>query len=560
MLSRIAGKLTQIPERQYRLWRWFALAGWLLLIGLLFYDPISPALSARFPDYASLHGEHVLTDCVPYQSSCLARPEVYFLGPPIFWGLVVPLSVITLLVFGHEVWRRICPLSLMSQIPAMVGLQRRHPKSGKAPLVPPRSWLGRHYFGLQLGLLFLGLCMRLWLIDSNRVGLAIWLLLTLAAALLVGSLFGGKTWCNYICPMAPVQRIYSMPGGILTSRAAWGDLPQSMCRTPAVEVAQEKSACVGCQKGCIDIDSERSYWDTVDGDREKLLRYGYLGLIIGFFSYYYLCSGNWEYFFSGLWIQQEAHMMSIWDPGFYLFGHVIPIPKLFAVPLTLSASMLFTWRLGLWGERRYRLEKLRRGEHFSQKALQHRFFTLTTFLAFNFFFIFAGRSWVLLLPPAFQYFYHTLIVLASGIWFYRNWQRTPDGYLRHSAASRLRLGLQKSFPELLACAQVGSLEDLNADELHVLSRVLPALSHTQRRQLYRDMLHQLHQYDEADGALGQIMIQNFQQQLGITAEDHEQTVAQLGLEENNDHRRAALMRAIAALSSSPSPRSFPLER
>ena len=269
MLSRIAGKLTQIPERQYLLVRWLALAGWLLLIGLLFYDPISPAISARFPDYASLHGEHVLSNCVPYQTACLSRPEVYFLGPPIFWGLVVPFSVATLLIFGHEVWRRICPLSLVSQIPAMLGFQRRNPRSGKAPLVSPRSWLGRNYSGLQLGLLFLGLCMRLWLIDSNRVGLAIWLLLTLAAALLVGSLFGGKTWCNYICPMAPVQRVYSMPGGILTSRAAWGYLPQSMCRTPAKEIAQEKSACVGCQKGCIDIDSERSYWDTVDGEREN---------------------------------------------------------------------------------------------------------------------------------------------------------------------------------------------------------------------------------------------------------------------------------------------------
>ncbi len=559
MLSRIAGKLTQIPEHRYRLGRWLALTGWLLLIGLLLYDPISPALSARFPDYASLHGEHVLTDCVPYQSSCIDRPEVYFLGPPIFWGLVVPLSVATLLVFGHEVWRRICPLSLMSQLPALLGWQRRNANSGKAPLVSPRSWLGRNYFWLQLGLLFLGLCMRLWLIDSNRVGLAVWLLLTLAAALLVGSLFGGKTWCNYICPMAPVQRVYSMPGGILTSRAAWGYLPQSMCRTTAEEIVQEKSACVGCQKGCIDIDSERSYWDQVDGDHEKFLRYGYLGLIIGFFGYYYLCAGNWEYFFSGLWIQQEAHMMSLWDPGFYLWGHAIPIPKLFAVPLTLASAMLLTWRLGIRAEQRYRLEKQRQGERFSPKALQHRFFALTTFLAFNLFFIFAGRSWVLLLPPAFQYFYHTLIVLASGIWFYRNWQRTPEGYLRNSTAGRIQRGLEKSFPELLTHTELNSLEDLNADELHVLSRVLPVLNQTQRQQLYREILLQLHQYNEADGALGQLLAQDLQAQLGITAEEHQQAVAQLGCEDNRHQRRAALMRAIAALSPSSPPQSFPAE-
>ena len=251
--------------------------------------------------------------------------------------------------------------------------------------------------------------------------------------------------------------------------------------------------------------------------------------------------------------------MSIWDPGFYFFGHALPIPKLFAVPLTLASTTLITWQLGLRGEQRYRLEKQRRGECFSPKALQHRFFALATFLAFNIFFIFAGRSWVLLLPAAFQYFYHTLIVLSSGIWFYRNWQRTPEAYLRNSAAGRLRQGLEKSFPDLLACAHVDSLEDLNADELHVLYKVLPALTQTQRQQLYQETLHQLHQYNEADGAFGQIMIQDLQQQLGITVEEHEQTLAQLGVEENNHHRRAALMRAIAALSPSTPPQSFPVE-
>ena len=570
MLSRIAGALKHIPERQFVLGRWFALLGWLSLIALLLHDPISPRLSAHFPNYASLHGEHVLSACVPFQANCLARPDVYFLGPPIFWGLVVPLSVFILLVFGHEVWRRICPLALVSQIPGLLGLQRRRssPKvssngtqrPGRVVLIEPNSWLGRNHLWLQLGLLFLGLCARLWLIDSNRLGLATWLLLTLASALVVGALFGGKSWCNFFCPMAPVQRIYSAPGGILSTPAAWGHLPQSMCRTSAPTLTQEKPACVGCQKHCIDLDSERSYWETVTRHREKVLRYGYLGLVIGFFGYYYLQAGSWDYFFSGIWIQQETRMASLAEPGFYLFGQAIPIPKLFAVPLTLGSSMVVTWWLGLWSEKRYRRWKQQQGDRFSHKALQHRFFALVTFLAFNLFFVFAGRSWVLLLPPIFQYFYHTLIVLASGIWFYRNWLRTPERYLRESVASRLGKALLKEVPDLLTAAEVESLEDLNADELHVLHKVLPVLSQNRRQQLYQQVLQQLQQHQGIDGAMAQVFLADLQAQLGISPELHRELLANDELEPPSlVHRRAVLMQELAALSSPTRPRAFPPE-
>ena len=576
MLSRIAGAMQQIPEQQYMRARWLMLFGWLLLISLLLYDPISPLLTAAFPNNGwSLHGKHMVESCVMYQAECIERPSVYFLGPPIFWGLIVPSSVLILLVFGHEMWRRICPLSLVSQIPGMLGfrryLQTSNPKTGKTkrkvPLIDSKSWLGKNYLFFQFGFLFLGLCARLWLIDSNRLGLALWLLLTLLAALAVGILYGGKTWCNYFCPMAPVQRIYSAPGGILTTKASWGKLPQSICRTSTVGkngLPQEKSACVGCQALCIDLDSERTYWETVSDRREQFIRYGYLGLVIGFFSYYYLCAGNWDYFFSGLWIQQEAHMISLWDPGFFLFGQAIPIPKLFAVPLTLAVSTLLTWQLCIKAESSYRRRKLERGEQVSLKALQHRFFNLTTFLAFNFFFIFAGRSWILLLPPAFQYFYHTVIALVSGIWFYRNWLKTPEQYLRENAAGRLRRQLSKLDTALWSQANINSIDDLKPDELHILAQVLPVLTQTQRHQIYKDLLIQIHQQGQADGALGQLLIQDLSQQLGISNKEHKVIVSKLELSENPGKRRAALMGALAQqagreTASNCFPFSFPNE-
>ncbi len=38
-------------------------------------------------------------------------------------------------------------------------------------------------------------------------------------------------------------------------------ITQSMCRTVDLQ-GKVKSACVGCQSSCMDIDAEKSYWDS----------------------------------------------------------------------------------------------------------------------------------------------------------------------------------------------------------------------------------------------------------------------------------------------------------
>ena len=53
-----------------------------------------------------------------------------------------------MLVFGHETWRRICPLSFLSQIPRALGIQRQRKivnnRTGKVRQelvrVAPNSW------------------------------------------------------------------------------------------------------------------------------------------------------------------------------------------------------------------------------------------------------------------------------------------------------------------------------------------------------------------------------------------------------------------------------------
>lgn len=309
--------------------------------------------------------------------------------------MVVPAAVLILLLFGHELWRRICPLSFLSQIPRALGRQRQrtkvNPRTGERrqqlAKVADDSWLARHYSQLQFGWLFVGLCGRILFFNADRLVLAGWLLFTIAAAISVGWLYGGKAWCQYFCPMAPVQSVYSTPAGLLGSKAHLSEKPitQSMCRTVLPD-GSEQSACVACQQPCIDIDAERMYWTRLGSREFSFERYAYVGLVVGYFLYYYLYAGTWDYYFSGAWLRQTDQLSLLLRPGLFLFGQSLNVPRLVAVPLVLG---FFTWlgvRVGRWIER-------------SGRFGRHQIFVLATFLVFNFFFLFSGRPLLLLLPP-----------------------------------------------------------------------------------------------------------------------------------------------------------------
>lgn len=254
----------QLSERRMHWVRWILTIAWLLIIASLFYDPWTPALTVPNHPWSPLR---LPAECIAVQGQCIVE-QPYPLGTTLFWGAIVPAAIFILLVFGHELWRRICPLSFLSQIPRALGWQRQikreNAKTGKVRYelvkIKPDSWLGRNYPYVQFGWLFVGLCGRILFFNADRLVLAGWLLLTIAAAITVGYLYGGKSWCNYFCPMAPVQSVYSEPGGLFSSKAHTSDqsITQSMCRTVQPD-GKEQSACVACQNPCIDIDSERAY-------------------------------------------------------------------------------------------------------------------------------------------------------------------------------------------------------------------------------------------------------------------------------------------------------------
>jgi CRP-like cAMP-binding protein len=516
--------------------RWILTIGWLSVIASLFYDPWTSVLTEPDRTWSPLRLPNA---CVQVQNQCLSE-QPYPLGTTLFWGAIVPSAIFILLVFGHELWRRICPLSFLSQIPRALGWQRQfkreNKKTGKVRYelakVNSDSWLGKNYHYVQFGWLFAGLCGRILFFNADRLVLAGWLLFTIVAAIAVGYLYGGKSWCQYFCPMAPVQSIYSEPGGLLSSKAHMSDrtITQSMCRTVLPD-GQEQSACVACQNPCIDIDSERTYWDSLNKPETSFLRYGYVGLVVGYFIYYYLYAGNWNYYFSGAWLRQSDQLASLFSPGLYLFGHSINIPKIAAVPLVLGGCTAIAYWLGRGIEKRAKSYSRRHYPNLAVETIRHRIFTLCTFGIFNFFFIFGGRPLVQLLPLSVQYIYDLGLVLLSTLWLYKTWRRSPDFYARENLASRFRKQLEKLQLNVSQFLEGRALSDLNTHEVYVLAKVLPGFTREKRHQAYKGVVQEALEEGYVNYSSSLEILQQMRQEVGITDDEHRQVLEELGIED-----------------------------
>ncbi len=156
---------TQLPEHRMHWIRWILTILWLLVIGSLFYDPWTSTFTEPNHPWSFLRLPNI---CVQVLGKCLPE-QPYPWGLQFSGGRFVPNCHFCFVIFGHELWRRICPLSFLSQIPRALGWQRQwkreNKKTGKVRYelakVSTESWLGRNYSYVQFSWLFVGLCGRI---------------------------------------------------------------------------------------------------------------------------------------------------------------------------------------------------------------------------------------------------------------------------------------------------------------------------------------------------------------------------------------------------------------
>lgn len=574
----------RISERTLRIVRWALAVGWVVLIVSLFADPLSVRLTAPANGASPFRINRALSaatsperyrcptteadghvDWTPYaagtcdprcasvQGRCLIQ-RPYALGARFFWTMILPLVPMFLMVFGHEAWRRICPLSALMQVPRRLGIQRREtvtdPRTGKVErrvrLIEPGGFLGRYFWFVQFALLWLGLSFRLLFINSDRTSLAVFFIGVIVVSLLVGYLFGGKTWCQYLCPIAPVQKFYTEPRGLLEGKAhvGGGSLTQSSCRTIDAQ-GKEQSTCVACRSPCPDIDLERQYWRELETPGRRFFYYGYLGLVTGFYWYYKLYAGSWEYYFTGAWTHEESQWATLLAPGWYFDGVPVAMPKLFAAPLTLAGFILAAYVAGRVLERVYDRWRERTGRPLSVADLRHRLFAFFTLVTFNVFYGFAGRPNIALLPPSVRGVIDMLIVAVSTVWFVTRLERTSDHYERESLESGLRQQLVQLRLDAPRLFKGRSINHLRTDEVYALGRALPEVSASQGRAAYRETLRAAASARHGASAATRELLRSVRTQLKISDDEHAAVLAELGADvaQALEPKRAALEEA-----------------
>ena len=191
-------------------------------------------------------------------ATLLWRPE---LGLKLFWGLAVPLLP-ALLVLAPGLWRQVCPMATLNQLPRLAGFAR-------ARELPPA--LKQAAFGISVAIFVAAVSVRVPLLNHSGLVVGLGLVLVLLLAFAGGSLFKGRSgWCGTFCPLAPVQRTY-------------GQAPLLVVRNGYCE------PCVGCQKSCYDFNPRAAVFsDIYDDDprhaAQRRLFMGLLpGLILGYF-------------------------------------------------------------------------------------------------------------------------------------------------------------------------------------------------------------------------------------------------------------------------------------
>jgi hypothetical protein len=331
----------------------------------------------------------------------------------VVWTIAIACLPVFIVLVGYHRWRRICPLAFFALLPARL----KRPGTRRAG-----SGLEANYYYVAFAVFFVSLWLRLIATNGDGQAIAVFFILISLAALTFGLLYTGKTWCNYICPVSFIEKIYTEPHGLRETR-------NSQC-----------AKCTACKKSCPDINEENGYWKDIDSSPKRFAYYAFPGLVFGFYFYFYLQSGSWHYYFSGAWTRQPGLVYTAFLPGYdaltagFFFLRVVPRAVAAALTLALGglASFLVFSQLerlvGAWLRQRYpEMDGLR---------VHHVMFTLAAFAAFTTFYSFAGAPTLRLFPPL-QHLFLIIVVLTATLFLTRRLRRSQQAFAEETLARNM---------------------------------------------------------------------------------------------------------------------------
>ncbi|WP_300329041.1 FAD-dependent oxidoreductase [Accumulibacter sp.] len=191
------------------------------------------------------------------------------LGLKLWWGLAIPV-VPALLVVAPGLWRQVCPMAFLNQIPRLTGKSRARPLPGR---------LKNAAFVIAVAIFLACVAARAPLLNRHGELVAVLIVGVLLVALAGGLVFAGRSgWCGTFCPLGPIQRTYGHAPLVV--------VPNGYCPT-----------CVGCQKNCYDFNPRGAIFaDLADTDpRYAAQRRLFIGLLPGLICAYFMQGPAPEY-------------------------------------------------------------------------------------------------------------------------------------------------------------------------------------------------------------------------------------------------------------------------
>jgi len=414
--------------------------------------------------------------------------------------LVAALPLFIVLV-GYHRWRRICPLAFFSQIP--VNLRRPGKKKVSA-------WLETNYYRVAFAIFFISLWLRLIATNGDGRAIAIFFILLSMVALVVGAIYTGKSWCNYLCPVSFVEKIYTEPHGLRETE-------NSQCQK-----------CSACKDFCPDINEENGYWKEINSPAKRFVYLLFPGVVFGFYFYYYLQAGTWDYYFGGSWTNEAGLVYRAFLPGHDAatagFFFLPVVPRALAAALTLAVCALTSYLIlhlaepliGRW---------LRQHDPESDaKRVRHVVFSIAAFIAFVIFYSFAGQPSLrkITFIPA-SHLVTIVVVLTATFFLIRRVRRTPKEFAEETLARNIVK--RWKWPDIKAPRDLRE-----AFLIHTIRSGESTREAARFVEVYKDALREI----LANGFITREevhLLDNLRNQLRIKQSDHEAIMSSLAVEE-----------------------------
>ncbi len=246
----------------------------------------------------------------------IVRPDVAL---PALWNMIIPILPATFLV-APSLWRGVCPLASLNMLP--------NSRMGRRA-IPKRALTTINAFGIVL--LVLLVPARRFLFNEHGIALAVVVIAVAVAALALGTIFDAKAgFCNSICPVLPVEKLY-------------GQHPFLGLGNPHCAL------CLLCTpKGCVDLAPKKAALQALGQSQKSsawlttafgIFAAAFPGFIVGYFT---TTDGP-------LSIAPAVYLnVALWSGGSYvavtLITRLLKLPAEIILPFLAAASVsLYYW-------------------------------------------------------------------------------------------------------------------------------------------------------------------------------------------------------------------------